>query len=160
MVGNLGARIIITENPDAFEALPGEVKLINPELSYVKDTPPEFWFLDNVGILKPITDPEKIKEIESHKLTKSLISKQSQVVQESFSRLVEVPEALNMLTELIMEQNNDTRSYFGSMYDKIDEKVMVYFKLSRDIEQKYFISLVFLNIILIVLTWFLVFYKQ
>ncbi len=93
---NGGAKVFTTENPDEVGIFPNEIKLVNPDLSFVADIPPELWNLENDKIV-PLFDADAIKKRMAEIGIRSFTNQADQEVKGNIHKLVDIPERVESL---------------------------------------------------------------
>lgn len=117
-----GAKIFVTDNPDDIGVFSDEVKLVNPDISYVADIPPEFWNLED-GRLMPITDEKALKERVESVSSRTLVNQFDADTKQKLSNLVEIPEVVGTLTDAMFHETSAIKDALSvlkkEMFDEI-----------------------------------------
>ena len=98
------ARVYVTRHPDSIVEKENEVKLINPELSYVNNVPPEFWELRPDGQIHAVFDEQVIEERLAQLKIKPFIDSASEEIKEKLVNLVNIPGVIGQLQKEMVTQ--------------------------------------------------------
>lgn len=96
-----GAKVFITDKPESIGVFADEIKLVNPDCSFVQDVPPELWNLENDKLM-PIFDEEKIKERLANVGMRAMTNAVDQEVKENIANLVDIPERVDSLESALV----------------------------------------------------------
>lgn len=111
------ARVFITDDPDSVIFKSGETKLVNPDLSYVQDIPPELWNLENNKVM-PLFDPDAIRARLADIGVKSFTNMADAEIKKNVSKLVDIPKGLQDLDDSL---NIKLSGVYEILYKKIQE---------------------------------------
>lgn len=124
--GANGAKVFITDNAESFSCELNERLLINPDLSYVNDVPPELWNLEGDKIV-PLFGDEEIKQRLANLGVKSFSNKVDDHIKQGMSNLVDIPgklceynEALKLSHEMLNKKVFDSQNNLELF---IDDKI-------------------------------------
>ena len=119
------AKVFITDAPDsvAFKE-DEETKLVNPELSFVANIPPELWTQNAEGLVVPLFDEQEITKRLSDLGVKSFANHTDTKIKDNLSKLVEIPDALDSVVQNLISAESNLIEYIADSVHSINEEIL------------------------------------
>ena len=95
------AKVFITDDPDTVQCGDNCTKLVNPDLSYVVDIPPELWNLEGDKIV-PLFDGDAIRQRLADIGVKSFTNTADAEIKKNVSKLVDIPERIDSIESALV----------------------------------------------------------